>query len=62
MRGRCRDIGRYLVVPDHAEATQLCLTEKMLDKYWRSEEILFIMLKRFHFWDYTGEETAPHDF
>ena len=37
VRWRCRDIGRYLVVPDHAEATQLCLTEKMLDKYWRSE-------------------------
>ena len=37
VRWRCRDIGRYLVVPVHAEATQLCLTEKMLDKYWRSE-------------------------
>ena len=32
-----RDIGRFLVSPVHAEATRLCLTEKMLGKYWRSK-------------------------
>lgn len=39
-------------------------TEKMTDKYLKNEKIdnSFKMLKRYHFGDYVGEETAPHDF